>query len=683
MPILAEPKGGSGGRDGWAHHRERLSGAAMTFTFKLARRLARFRSGALMASLLTVACAGEAPSGPDTDPNSDDLTAIDVFPDTATVGVDGEVQFDASAAPADQTSADYRSWWRTNRVVAVRLYPSWVKLAPGSAKSFTGTGVTASGASVRLLLQWKATGGTVNQWGKYVAGKRPGTYLVVASTSSGLADTAKVVVSDTDGGTPTRDVVLTPESVQLSSGEQRRFSLTGRSSDGSSFSVTPRYQATGGTIAGDGTFTAGQTRGTYRVIATDEGTGMADTSAVTIGATDGQPATVASVTVSPASASLSVGATKQLSATVRDQAGNTMANADVSWTSSNSATAKVNASGLVTAQAAGQAVITATSGGKSDQSSFTVTASAPVEPPPTGDVSGCPASGYTRLVSVGSSTQLSSALSSAQPGDQIRMAAGTYSGIRNITRSGTSSQPIVLCGSRSAVLTGDTRLNNADWWVLQGFTMRDGFQPIYAMGANNNRIQGLEIYNTGQEAIHFRCGSSDNVVQGNWIHDTGRSTPQYGEAVYLGTDQTQWSSMCGSTQPDRSDRNKVIDNQFGPNVRGDHIDIKEGTTGGVIRGNNFNGTGTALISGMVYDWITVKGNNYTIEDNRGSRAPRDGIWGFVKVQGWGNNNVYRGNVFDVQASGYGIRSDGGSGNVVYCDNVVTNAGSGRSNLSCR
>ena len=629
MPILAEPKGGSGGRDGWAHHRERLSGAAMTFTFKLARRLARFRSGALMASLLTVACAGEAPSGPDTDPNSDDLTAIDVFPDTATVGVDGEVQFDASAAPADQTSADYRSWWRTNRVVAVRLYPSWVKLAPGSAKSFTGTGVTASGASVRLLLQWKATGGTVNQWGKYVAGKRPGTYLVVASTSSGLADTAKVVVSDTDGGTSTRDVVLTPESVQLSSGEQRRFSLTGRSSDGSSFSVTPRYQATGGTIAGDGTFTAGQTRGTYRVIATDEGTGMADTSAVTIGATDGQPATVASVTVSPASASLSVGATKQLSATVRDQAGNTMANADVSWTSSNSATAKVNASGLVTAQAAGQAVITATSGGKSDQSSFTVTASAPVEPPPTGDVSGCP------------------------------------------------------CGSRSAVLTGDTRLNNADWWVLQGFTMRDGFQPIYAMGANNNRIQGLEIYNTGQEAIHFRCGSSDNVVQGNWIHDTGRSTPQYGEAVYLGTDQTQWSSMCGSTQPDRSDRNKVIDNQFGPNVRGDHIDIKEGTTGGVIRGNNFNGTGTALISGMVYDWITVKGNNYTIEDNRGSRAPRDGIWGFVKVQGWGNNNVYRGNVFDVQASGYGIRSDGGSGNVVYCDNVVTNAGSGRSNLSCR
>jgi len=62
-----------------------------------------------------------------------------------------------------------------------------------------------------------------------------------------------------------------------------------------------------------------------------------------------------SVTVSPSSATLNVNATRQLTATVAPAS----ANNTVTWTSSNTTVASVSAAGLVTARAAGTAVVTA------------------------------------------------------------------------------------------------------------------------------------------------------------------------------------------------------------------------------------------------------------------------------------------------------------------------------------
>ena len=67
-----------------------------------------------------------------------------------------------------------------------------------------------------------------------------------------------------------------------------------------------------------------------------------------------------------------VGATVQLAATVRDQDGNAMAGASVTWASSANAVATVSASGLVTAAGNGTATITATSGSASGTASVTV-----------------------------------------------------------------------------------------------------------------------------------------------------------------------------------------------------------------------------------------------------------------------------------------------------------------------
>lgn len=118
------------------------------------------------------------------------------------------------------------------------------------------------------------------------------------------------------------------------------------------------------------------------------------------------PVPVASVTVSPATASLIVGATQQLTATTLDANNNVLVGRSVTWSSSNSAAATVDANGLVTAVAAGSSTITATSEGQSGTSSITVTQSAT----PVASVTVAPTSAS---VSVGATQQLTATTSDA------------------------------------------------------------------------------------------------------------------------------------------------------------------------------------------------------------------------------------------------------------------------------
>ena len=83
-----------------------------------------------------------------------------------------------------------------------------------------------------------------------------------------------------------------------------------------------------------------------------------------------RPTTVA---VTPATTQLTaLGATVQLTAEVRDQNGQVMAGAAVSWSSSNAAVATVDAQGLVTAAGNGTATITATAGSASGTATVAV-----------------------------------------------------------------------------------------------------------------------------------------------------------------------------------------------------------------------------------------------------------------------------------------------------------------------
>ena len=86
------------------------------------------------------------------------------------------------------------------------------------------------------------------------------------------------------------------------------------------------------------------------------------------------PDPVASVEVSPDSASVAVGETAQLAAATTNGGGEPLTGRTVTWSSDDTEVATVSASGLVTAVAAGSATITATSEGKSGAAEITVIA---------------------------------------------------------------------------------------------------------------------------------------------------------------------------------------------------------------------------------------------------------------------------------------------------------------------
>ena len=89
-----------------------------------------------------------------------------------------------------------------------------------------------------------------------------------------------------------------------------------------------------------------------------------------------------------------MGETKQLSATVKDQNGNTMSGASVSWSTSDPSVATVSSAGLVTATANGMATITSTSGSASATASVTVQEEAAALPDT--EIDSGPATGSTQ-----------------------------------------------------------------------------------------------------------------------------------------------------------------------------------------------------------------------------------------------------------------------------------------------
>lgn len=85
--------------------------------------------------------------------------------------------------------------------------------------------------------------------------------------------------------------------------------------------------------------------------------------------------TVRTVTVSPATASLAVGATTSLTAAALDQNGATLTGRSITWSSAAGSVATVSATGVVTAVTAGSATITATVSGVTGSATITVTSS--------------------------------------------------------------------------------------------------------------------------------------------------------------------------------------------------------------------------------------------------------------------------------------------------------------------
>ena len=112
----------------------------------------------------------------------------------------------------------------------------------------------------------------------------------------------------------------------------------------------------------------------------DGGTGPATSPTTPTTPTPTPPPTLVATSITLSATSLSLfssGATTQLTATVKDQNGATMASATVTWATSADTVATVSSAGLVTAVAAGTATVTATSGSASETAEITINLTAP------------------------------------------------------------------------------------------------------------------------------------------------------------------------------------------------------------------------------------------------------------------------------------------------------------------
>ncbi|WP_307874440.1 right-handed parallel beta-helix repeat-containing protein [Frankia nepalensis] len=303
---------------------------------------------------------------------------------------------------------------------------------------------------------------------------------------------------------------------------------------------------------------------------------------------------------------------------------------------------------------------------------------------PAGGQVTCPEGGGITVRNAG---DLTAALAAAEPGDIIRMAPGRYTGDFKITKSGTEPSPIWVCGTPEAVIDGEDdakyllHLEKVSWVRVVGFSVRNGQKGVMADSVNHSVIASLHVSATGDEAIHLRTGSSDNLVVGNVIRDTGNRSEKFGEGIYIGSATSNWCEYT-NCEPDRSDRNSVIGNDIA-GTTSENIDIKEGTEGGIVSGNKLSGDAMVATD----SWIDVKGNGWLVEKNVGTQdggTVTDGIQTHVVEDGWGRKNIIRANTLTVNGEGFGvyIHKADETGNVVGCDNQVTGAAKGLSNVTC-
>jgi len=212
----------------------------------------------------------------------------------------------------------------------------------------------------------------------------------ITATSEGKSGTAALTVTVV----PVASVTVAPATGTLGVGATLLLTATTKDSAGNILTGRSITWASGtpavATVSAG--VVSGVAAGSAIITATSEG--HAGTSSISVTAVP-----VASVTVAPATKTLRIGATVQLTVTTKDSAGNVLTGRSIAWSSSAPAVATVSVSGgLVTAVAVGSATITATSEGKSGTSAITVTVV------PVASVIVSPSSGS---VNVGSTLQLS------------------------------------------------------------------------------------------------------------------------------------------------------------------------------------------------------------------------------------------------------------------------------------
>ncbi len=275
--------------------------------------------------------------------------------------------------------------------------------------------------------------------------------------------------------------------------------------------------------------------------------------------------------------------------------------------------------------------------------------------------------------------ELLEALAAAAAGDTILLAPGIYECSEYGTKSalfysdaeGTASAPItirstnpdepaILCGTDTA--KGIVLYLTGDYWIVDSIVCCNAQKGIVLDHSNYSVIQNAEVYQTGQEGIHLRDGSSYCQVLDSAVHDNGLVS-EYGEAIYIG------SAKSTSGYDYNCDYNLIQGCTLGPNTVAESVDIKEYTTGNIIENCIMYGGGMTATD----SFVDIKGNETIVRNNQcdaqGNTAITDAFQLHCQVEGWGcNNEIYGNTVTFSGETEYLVRSWSGTSCTVW-DNV--------------
>src|SRR5216117_278287 len=305
------------------------------------------------------------------------------------------------------------------------------------------------------------------------------------------------------------------------------------------------------------------------------------------------PAAVASVTVSPAAASVQGGATVQLGDVTKDSAGNLLTGRTVSWMISNAAVATFSASGLVTGVAAGSATITATSEGKSGTSTITVT-NIPVASMIVTPAIASLLMGATVQLTATPKDALGNPLSgrvvtwaSTAPGVAAVSGTGlvTGLGIGGVTITATSEGQSGSAAVTVTLVSDSTPLytlgNGANYYVAPAGS--DG-NPCTATAPCYTLQRVSQLLSPGDNA-HVAAGNYTWTYSGNRVTKSGTAT-----ALLTYISDTKWGA-------------KIYGADCSPITNdGDYVQIINfDVTGSCVQGITTNGNYTKIIGNSVHD----------------------------------------------------------------------------------
>ena len=439
-------------------------------------------------------------------------------------------------------------------IASVEVTPASVNLEPGSTVQLTAVARDSAGYPLTgRPFTWStsnSSAATVSATGRVTA-VAVGTAQIIA-TAEGHSDTTAVTVAIV----PVAAVEVTPAAASINLGSTVQLTAVAKDANGGILSGRVMTWSTSSAqiasvVAG---LVTGLGAGTAQIIASVDG--KSDTATITV-----IYAAVASVTVLPDVTSVAVDGNYQFSAVVKDAAGNILNGRSVTWSSSNTAVATINASGMAHGVTAGTATITALSEGISGNASLTV-----FTPAPPGQCGAWPA-GITQWVqplalstgqafyvapngsdaAPGTLAQPWKSLSKAnslQPGQILYVRAGTYGALGTtftFDNAGTQNAPITLAGypgDSRPIIRGRVSITG-QWLRVSGFVFHGPTGSVGGPGPNGEAVlvnfggQHTELSNSEVKHSYWHAGvggggtAQDYRIINNYIHDNGGYNGDY------------------------------------------------------------------------------------------------------------------------------------------------------------